>query len=74
MLTIKKIKTNPMMLVGVGGTLLLQFLVMEVPVLSQMLQTVSVPILYMVGLFGIALIILFIIEGYKQIMHAVEKE
>ena len=68
------IKSNPMMLVGIGGTLLLQALVMEVPILSQMLQTVSIPILYMVGLFGIALIILFVIEGYKQIMHAIEKE
>ena len=68
------IKSNPMLLVGIGGTLLLQALVMEVPILSQMLQTVSIPILYMVGLFGIALIILFVVEGYKQIMHAIEKE
>ena len=68
------LKSNPMMLVGIGGTLFLQFLVMEVPILSQLLQTVSVPILYMLGLFGISLIILFVIEGYKQIMHAIEKE
>ena len=61
------IKSNPMLLVGIGGTLLLQALVMEVPILSQMLQTVSIPILYMVGLFGIALIILFVIEGYPFI-------
>jgi hypothetical protein len=47
---------------------------MEVPFLSRLLQTVSVPILYMVGLFGVALVILFVIEGYKQIMHAIEKE
>jgi magnesium-transporting ATPase (P-type) len=68
------IKSNPVMLIGIVVTLLLQILVMEVPFLSQMLQTISVPPLFMLGLFGISLVILFVIEGYKQIMHAVEKE
>lgn len=68
------IKSNPVMLIGVVVTLLLQILVMEVPFLSQMLQTISVSPLFMLGLFGISLVILFVIEGYKQIMHAVEKE
>ena len=61
------IKTNPVMLFGIAGTLLLQAIVMEVPLFSAILQTVSIPFLHMLALFGTALLILVVMEFYKQI-------
>lgn len=68
------LRKNPIMLFGILGTLLLQIIVMEVPILSELLQTVSIPALEMLGLFGIALIILFVMEIYKLIANAVVKK
>ena len=67
------IRRNPIMLFGILGTLLLQIIVMEVPFLSNLLQTVSIPALQMLGLFGIALIILVIMEIYKLIANSIAK-
>ncbi len=68
------IKANPIMLFGILGTLLLQVIVMEVPALSSLLQTVSIPALQMLGLFGVALIILVVMEIYKLIANAVRSK
>ncbi len=66
------IKSNPVMLFGIAGTLLLQVLVMEVPALSKILQTVAIPLPHMLGLLGVALLILVIMEFYKQISNSIE--
>ena len=65
------ITKNPVMLFGIAGTILLQLIVMEVPFFSQILQTVSIPPLQILGLFGVSLIILVIMELYKQIANAI---
>ena len=67
------IRRNPIMLFGILGTLILQIIVMEVPVLSNLLQTVSIPAPQMLGLFGIALVILVIMEIYKLIANSIAK-
>ena len=67
------IRRNPIMLFGILGTLMLQIIVMEVPVLSNLLQTVSIPAPQMLGLFGIALVILVIMEIYKLIANSIAK-
>ena len=67
------IRRNPIMLFGILGTLMLQIIVMEVPVLSNLLQTVSIPAPQMLGLFGIALVILAIMEIYKLIANSIAK-
>lgn len=65
------IKRNPVMLFGILGTLILQVIVMKVPVLSELLQTVSIPALHMLGLFGISLVILVVMEIYKLIANSI---
>jgi magnesium-transporting ATPase (P-type) len=65
------ITKNKVMLFGIAGTILLQIIVMEVPFLSKILQTVSIPPLQILGLFGISLIILVVMEFYKQVANAV---
>ncbi len=65
------IASNPIMLFGIAGTILLQIIVMEVPFLSGILQTTSIPPLQILGLFGASLVILVVMELYKQIANAI---
>jgi magnesium-transporting ATPase (P-type) len=65
------ITKNPVMLFGIAGTILLQVIVMEVPFFSKILRTVSIPPLQILGLFGVSLIILVVMELYKQIAGAI---
>lgn len=58
-------RKNKFVLFTVVGTILLQMVVMEVPVLSGFLQTSSVPLKDLVGLFIISLTVLFVMEIYK---------
>jgi len=61
------IRNNLMILLGVIGSIFLGILVMEVDFLSKMLQTVSVPIPVLGGLFLLSLVIVVVVELYKKI-------
>ena len=61
------LKSNKLILVAFATSILLQILVMEVPILSQFLQTVSIPVSHLTGLFALALIILLVVEIYKKL-------
>ena len=65
------LRRNPILLFGILGTIILQIIVMEVPALSELLQTVSIPPLQMLGLLGAALIILVLMELYKLAAKAI---
>ena len=56
---------NPVFLFGIAGTILLQLIVMEVPLFTQFLQTISMPPVLIAEFFGFALIILIALEIYK---------
>lgn len=58
-------KQNPFVLFTIVATILLQIIVMEVPALSLLLQTYSVPYKDMLLLLILALPVLLIIELYK---------
>ena len=60
-------KQNPFVLFTIVGTIILQIIVMEVPILSSALQTYSVPYLHMIILFLLAIPVLMIMEIYKYI-------
>ena len=47
---------------------------MEVPILSSLLHTVSVPLLHLIYLFVIALSILVVMEIYKKINKGVKEK
>ena len=61
------LKNNAFVVWGVIGSIALQFVVMEVPIFSKLLQTVSIPLTHILGLFALALIILVVVEVYKKI-------
>lgn len=61
------LKNNKFVVWGVICSILLQIVVMEVPVFSKLLQTVSIPITHLLGLFAFSLIILIFVEMYKKI-------
>lgn len=61
------IRNNLMILFGVIGSVSLGILVMEIDFLSKMLQTVSIPIPVLFGLFLLSLIIVVVVEMYKKI-------
>lgn len=68
------LKSNPVFLFGVAGTILLQLTVMAVPVLSQFLQTVPLQPLCVIELAGLALIILVAVEIYKLFIRVISKQ
>ncbi len=67
------IKNNPFIVVGLILTILLQIIVMELDFMTNLLQTVSIPLFNLLCLFVLALIILFIMEVYKLIRYGKTK-
>jgi len=61
------IHNNWLIVAGVTASIILQIIVMEVPFLSNFLQTVSIPFIHLVYLFIIALLVLVVMEIYKKI-------
>ena len=64
------LKSNPLIIVTIFGSILLQIIVMEVPILSHYLKTSPMPYtdMFMLLLYGI--IILIVMEIYKLIRHS----
>ena len=56
---------NPFVLFTIIGSILLQILVMEVPILTKLLQTSPIPYLHLFILIILALPILTVMEAYK---------
>lgn len=61
------ITNNKLIVWGVFGSIILQIIVMEIPFLSKILQTIPVPLIHLFYLFVIALLALVIMEIYKKI-------
>ena len=62
-------KKNPFVLIAITVSIILQILVMEVPFLSQFLQSFSVPVIDMIKLLILALPIILVMEVYKLIKN-----
>ena len=56
---------NPVFMFGIDCTIILQLIVMEMPMFTQFLQTISMPPALIAEFFGLALIILLALEIYK---------
>ena len=68
------IKSNILIIISFVSSILLQIIVMEVPVLSQFLKTVSIPISHLLLLFLVSSIVLILMEIYKKIKyHSISK-
>ena len=63
----KEVIFNPVVLVGVLGSVLLQIIVMEVPFLSRVLKVSQVPYPHMFILLLVALSVILVMELYKRI-------
>ncbi len=63
------LKNNKLVVWGVIISIALHILVMEVDILATLLQTVSIPIPHLLGLFALAFIILVVVEVYKKIRY-----
>lgn len=63
------IKTNYFILVSVGGSILLHFIVMEVPFLAKLLETSSIPWFHLLILLIMASSILLFLEIYKKVIN-----
>lgn len=68
------LRNNWFIVVGITVTILLQVIVMEVPFLASVLQTSSIPLFSLLGLFCIALLILVVMEFYKFINGHVKNQ
>ena len=58
-------KKNPFVLFTIAGSILLQILVMEVPILSRFLETYNIDYAHLIELFVLAIPILIVMETYK---------
>ena len=65
---------NPVFLFGIAGTIILQLIVMEVPLFTRFLQTISMPPVLIAEFFGCAMIILVAMEIYKIFARAFAKK
>ena len=66
------IKKNKLIFITFLGSILLQFCVMEIPILSRFLQTKSIPIIELLYLFVISIFILIVVEIYKNIKNNIK--
>ena len=66
------LKRNWLIVGGVLASVLLQIIVMEVPLLSSFLKTVSIPLGHLVYLFLISSVVLIVMEIYKQIVDSLK--
>ena len=60
---------NPLILITIVGAIILQVIVMEVPFLSEFLNTTTVPAVDMLKLFVFSLIIILVMEIFKFIKN-----
>lgn len=63
------IKNNILILFSIVSAIILQIIVMEVDVLSNFMQTTSIPFTHLIFLFLASMPILFIMEMYKEIKN-----
>ena len=63
------LRNNPLIVLTAIGSILLQIIVMEVPVLSKFLKTSPIPYQHMFFLVLFAIAILIIMEAYKLIRY-----
>ena len=66
---IVSIKSNPLIIFTIIGSIILQIIVMEVPILSKFLNTSPIPYNHLLMLMCISLIILIVMEIYKRIKY-----
>ena len=72
--SIFKIKfNNPLIILSIVGSILLQVIVMEVPFLSALLKTQSMPLMSLLYLFIVSTLILIVMEIYKFIKRELNK-
>ena len=60
-------RDNPLVIITIFSSILLQIIVMEVNVFSKFLQTSSIPLIHLIYLLMISSFILIIMEAYKKI-------
>ncbi len=63
------LRGNPLIVIGVIGSIILQMLVMEIPMFSGFLQTVSIPFKHLIYLFLLSFSVLVIMELYKKLKY-----
>lgn len=63
------IKTNPLIFFSIVSSITLQMVFMEVPILSNFLQTSSIPLIHLLFLLLLSFSILILMETYKVIYY-----
>ena len=61
----KSLKPNKFVYFAIISSIILQILIMEIPFLSNILKTKSIPFIHLVFLFLLSLTILFVMELFK---------
>jgi len=67
------LRTNPFVIFSIVSAVVLQIIFAEVEVLSQFLQTSSIPVMHLIYLFIVSTSILVVSEIYKHLRFGQEK-
>lgn len=65
-----KVKFNKIVFIGVIGSILLEMLIMEVPILSDLLKTHSIPFSHLIYLMLMSFTVVLVMEIYKKIKYS----
>ena len=65
--------SNPLVIFTIIGSIILQFIVTEIPIFASMLSITGLPIRVVVILFMISLVIILVAEVYKYIYRCVKR-
>ena len=68
------ISTNPLILITIIGSILLQVIMAEIPITAKFLNVVPLPISTIAKLFLLSLIIIVVFEIYKVIYNTLKKD
>ena len=63
------LKSNKLIILAFISSIILQFIVMEVPFMSAFLQTVSIPFINLIYLFTLSLLVLLLMEIFKFLRY-----
>ncbi|MBE6156141.1 MAG: HAD family hydrolase [Firmicutes bacterium] len=60
---------NKLIIIAFLSSIIIQFIVMEIPFFTQFLQTSSIPLVELIYLFVVSIFVLIIVEFYKNIKY-----
>ena len=70
----ESLRDNPLILITIVGSIILQIIMAEIPATAHFLKVEPLSFGWIIGLFGLSLVIIVVFEVYKLIYRTTHKE